>query len=182
MRKFIKKATAVLLAATMVLTPIAVSAEETTELFEATKHVATQQATEIMEALSIAGMTIAVVDIDSGFIWLQGLGYANAATREPVTEYTLFSVGSTAKTFTAVAVMQLVEAGLLDLDEPIVTYLPEFSLLPNPAFGGDFRNITARMLLAHVSGVHEFQGEGFFSVGCGYTVPGCTRVPEGDRS
>jgi len=164
MRKLIKKVTAVLLAATMAFTPIVVNAEATTGLFEATKLVATQQGAQLMETLSIAGMTIAVVDIDNDFTWFENLGYANHVTGEPVTEYTLFSIGSTAKTFTAIAVMQLVEAGLLDLDEPITTYLPEFSMLPNPAFGGDYRNITARMLLAHVAGVHEFVGEGFFSV------------------
>jgi len=160
MRKLIKKATAVFLAATIVLTPVVVSAEATAEHLEATRQMAVAQAAEFMETLSIAGMTIAVVDIDNDFTWLYGLGYADAANHIPVTEQTLFNIASTAKVFTAVAIMQLVEAGVLDLDEPIVTYLPEFSVLPNPVHGGDYRNITTRMLLTHVSGIHEFHGDG----------------------
>jgi len=161
MRKIAKKLTALVLAATMVLSPLAVHASETEqqpEQFEVTIQTATQTAEALMEALSIAGFTVAIVDVDSGFTWLQGFGYADAATQVPVTEYTLFSIGSTAKIFTAIAIMQLVEDGILDLDEPIVTYLPEFRLLPNPVHGGDYRNITTRMLLTHVSGIHEFHG------------------------
>jgi len=164
MRNFLKKVTAVFLAATMVLTPIVVSAEEQAEHLEVTRQIAVEQATGLMEALSIAGMTIAVVDIDNDFTWLHTLGYADAANQIPVTEQTLFNIASTAKVFTAVAIMQLVEAGMLDLDEPITTYLPEFSVLPNPVHGGDYRNITARMLLTHVSGIHEFQGDTAFSI------------------
>ena len=163
MQKLFKKITAVFLAATMVLTPIVVNAEETTQHLEATRQMAIAQATELMEERSVAGMTIAVVDIDNDFTWLYTLGYADAANQVPVTEQTLFNIASTSKVFTAVAVMQLVEAGVLDLDEPIVTYLPEFSVLPNPVHGGDYRNITARMLLTHVSGMHEFHGDGAFT-------------------
>jgi len=170
MRKLIKKVTAVLLAAAMILTPIAISAEEATSYLDetghlnATRHAAVAQATQLMEVLSIAGMTIAVVDIDNDFTWLYALGYADAANQIPVTSQTLFNIASTSKVFTAVAVMQLVEAGILDLDEPITAYLPEFSLLPNPVHGGDYRNITTRMLLTHVSGVHEYSGEGASTV------------------
>lgn len=65
----------------------------------------------------------------------------------------MFQVGSTSKPFTAVAVMQLVEQGIIDLDEPIVTYIPEFSLLTSPVFGGNSDNITTRMLLSNTSGI-----------------------------
>jgi CubicO group peptidase (beta-lactamase class C family) len=51
--------------------------------------------------------------------------------------------------------MQLVEQGIIDLDEPIVTYLPQFSLEESPVFGAyaSYRDITARMLLSHSSGM-----------------------------
>ncbi|MCL2527631.1 MAG: serine hydrolase [Defluviitaleaceae bacterium] len=162
MRKIFKKVTAILLAAAMLLTPIIVSAEETTGHLETTRQLAAARAAELMEALSISGLTIALVDVDNDFTWLHPLGYADAANQIPVTEQTLFNIGSTAKLFTAVALMQLVEAGVLDLDEPITTYLPEFSVLPNPVHGGDYRNITARMLLTHVSGIHELHYGGAF--------------------
>jgi len=167
MRKILKKATALLLAVVMAFTPIMVSAEESAEPFAVTTATAVATATQFMDALSIAGINMAVVDIDSGFSWVHGLGYADATNQVPVTEYTLFNIASTGKVFTAVAIMQLVEQGLLCLDEPIVTYLPNFSVLPHPMFGGDYRNITTRMLLTHTSGMHEFQGEGWASIGTG---------------
>jgi len=163
MRKILTKVLAISLVAIMALTPLSASAQEPAQPLEATVQVALEQIPALMEAFSVAGMTVAVVDVDNDFTWVQGFGYANAETGAPVTEHTLFNIGSTAKVFTAVAIMQLVEDGILDLDEPIVTYLPEFSVLPNPVFGGDYRNITTRMLLAHVSGVHEYIGEAFAS-------------------
>jgi len=163
MRKILTKVLAISLVAIMALTPLAASAQESEQPLEATIQLALEQAPALMEALSVAGMTVAVVDVDNDFTWLQGFGYVNAETQTAVTETTLFNIGSTAKLFTAVAIMQLVEDGILDLDEPIVTYLPEFSMLPHPVFGGNYRNITARMLLTHVSGAHEYQGPGFVS-------------------
>ena len=161
--KTFKKTTASVLAASMMIVPVNVMADEATEMFGNTRRVAMEQATAMMEMFSVPGVTIGFVDVDSGFTWTGGLGYADVEQGVAVTEDTLFSIGSTAKTFTAVAIMQLVEAGVLDLDEPIITYLPEFSMLPNPLHGGDYRNITTRMLLNHTSGIHEYSGEYFAS-------------------
>ncbi|MCL2367104.1 MAG: serine hydrolase [Oscillospiraceae bacterium] len=151
------------LATSMMLAPINAMAYEKTALFEMTRQVAMEQAVSMMETLSVPGLVMALVDVDRGFTWTQGLGYADTAQGVAVTGDTLFSIGSTAKPFTAIAIMQLVEAGVLDLDKPIVTYLPEFSMLPNPVYGGDYRNITTRMLLNHTSGIHEYSGEYFTS-------------------
>jgi len=129
--------------------------EESTEsaLFEATIEMATQSIEAVMAQLLIPGLTIALVDAESGFTWTQGFGYADITTNRPVDEDTLFHIASTAKPFTALAIMQLVEEGLLDLDRPIVYYLPEFRVQPHPVYGGDSSRITARMLLTHMSGI-----------------------------
>lgn len=81
---------------------------------------------------------------------------------EPVTESTPFLWGSVAKPVTATAVMTLVEEGRIDLDEPVRTYLPEFSLAnrsadpdPDPARAD---RITVRHLLAQTSGIPEGTG------------------------
>jgi len=158
-KRAFNKVIASVLVASMILAPASVMANEMEEMFETTRHVAAGQAYAMIEMFDVPGVTIAFVDANSGFTWTQGLGYADVAQGIAVTEHTLFSIGSTAKTFTAVAIMQLVEAGVLDLDEPIITYLPEFSMLPNPLYGGDYRNITTRMLLNHTSGIQEFSGE-----------------------
>ena len=72
-----------------------------------------------------------------------------------MTADTIFSVQSMSKMFTATAVMQAVAAGRLDLDEPITTYLPGFTV--HSAFEEHpERKITLRMLLSHTAGfTHE---------------------------
>jgi len=121
--------------------------------FAATTAAAIALVTQMMEQFSIPGVTVALVDAETGFTWTQGFGYADTETGRLVDAYTMFPVGSSAKPFTAMAVMQLVEQGIIDLDEPIVTYIPEFSQLPNPLVGGNYENITVRMLLSNTSGI-----------------------------
>ena len=101
-----------------------------------------------MQAAGVVGLTIALVD-GPRVVWTQGFGSADREAGMPVTADTLFHIGSLSKTFSAIAVMQLVERGLVDLDKPLSTYVPEFSLLPR------FRNseITVRSVLDHHSGV-----------------------------
>ena len=115
--------------------------------------VATVAAGQFMDMFSIPGITVAIVDAEEGFTWTGGFGFADVDGGVPIDEYTLFGLASISKTFTATAVMQLIEAGIIELDEPIVTYLPDFSVPTDPTEEGDYRNITVRMLLAHASGI-----------------------------
>ncbi|MCL2216154.1 MAG: serine hydrolase [Defluviitaleaceae bacterium] len=118
-----------------------------------------------MNAVGVTGLTMAIVDAETGFTWTQGFGYADSVRGLPVDEHTLFQVGSTSKPFTAAAVMQLVEQGLIDLDSPVVNYLPEFSILPSPVLGGDSGDVTVRMLLNNTSGVPANKLYGWFITG-----------------
>jgi len=124
-----------------------------TEPFALARATAIEHGNMLAEVLDVAGITIALVDRDTGFTWTHGIGYADIENGLPVDEMTMFDVGSISKTFTAIAVMQLVEEGIIDLDEPITTYLPNFFIHPHPTRGGDYRGITTRMLLSHVSGI-----------------------------
>ena len=134
--------------------------------FGAAIGTAMTMARELMEAYEVSGMSIALVDGSNGFTWTHSFGYADTEENIPVTGDTLFGIASLSKPVTAIAVMQLVEAGLIELDEPIVTYLPEFSLLPHPALGGNYKNITVRMLLSHTSGVYpDYLGNQAFTRG-----------------
>ncbi|MBB1152213.1 serine hydrolase domain-containing protein [Amycolatopsis dendrobii] len=76
-------------------------------------------------------------------------GTVNAATGAPVLPDTLFAAGSVTKTLTASLAMTLVDEGRLDLDTPVVRYLPGFTAA-NPARSA---TITVRMLLNHSSGL-----------------------------
>lgn len=92
----------------------------------------------------IPGVQFAVVK--DGRIVAQGaLGLANVEHRVPVRGDTLFAINSATKSFTGVAMMQLVEAGQVDLDAPISRYLGGL-----PA---NWQSIRVRQLLAHTSGL-----------------------------
>jgi CubicO group peptidase (beta-lactamase class C family) len=77
-------------------------------------------------------------------------GVADVASRAPVTQDTVFRIGSVTKTITAIAVMQLREQGLVDLDAPASDYLRSFRLIPAKE---SFRPATVRHLLTHTAGI-----------------------------
>jgi CubicO group peptidase (beta-lactamase class C family) len=87
-------------------------------------------------------------------------GFANIEAGYALVPNSLFMIGSITKIYTATLVMKLVEQGILDLDTPVVTYLPEFTL----SHDGVRDAITIRMLLSHTSG---FDGDRFISYGRG---------------
>jgi CubicO group peptidase (beta-lactamase class C family) len=97
-----------------------------------------------MKELHIPGMQVAV--IRHGKIILEGVyGIADLQDSIPVTKTTVFPINSITKAFTGVAVMQLVEAGKLDLAAPVSQYLDG---LPQP-----WQAVTLRQLLTHNSGI-----------------------------
>lgn len=94
-----------------------------------------------------AGLNIAV-GRHGQLIWESGFGYADLEKRTPMTASTVFHSGSIGKTFTATAVMQLVEQGVMGLHDPINKYL-KFKVV-NPLGA---RDITVFDLLTHRSGL-----------------------------
>lgn len=107
--------------------------------------------TEI-KRLGIPGLALGIVYRDQ-IVHLQGFGVADSAGRR-VTPETPFHIGSLTKSFTALAVMQLVEAGEVELDTPVQKYLPWFTLEDRDASA----QITVRHLLNQASGLSEKDG------------------------
>jgi CubicO group peptidase (beta-lactamase class C family) len=109
---------------------------------------------ELMAEQGIPGLAVALVD-RGRTLWVQGFGHLDEAGSAPVDADTIFSAESMSKLFTATAVMQAVAAGRLDLDVPVTTYLPGFTV--HSAFERHpERKITLRMLLSHTAGfTHE---------------------------
>ena len=104
-----------------------------------------------MEAYKIPGMSVAVVRYGE-VEFADGFGVANPAG-EPVTADTPFLLASVSKGITALAVMQLVEAGELSLDDPVREHLPWFEV--ERGRGGE---ITVAQLLYQTSGLTELAG------------------------
>jgi CubicO group peptidase (beta-lactamase class C family) len=84
---------------------------------------------------------------DSKIIYQNGFGSANREWSVPNTTYSKFPIASLTKQFTAVAILQLVEQGMLSLNDPIVKFFPDFPR-------GD--SITIHMLLNHTAGIKDF--------------------------
>ena len=102
-----------------------------------------------METAHIPGLSVAIVKGDQ-IVYLKGYGQADPSGR-PVTPQTPFIIGSISKTFTALAVMQLVESGKVELDAPVQRYLPWFRVADPQASA----QITVRSLLNHTSGLPQ---------------------------
>ena len=140
----------VLIAATMLLgqfvTPLSARGAAPPELAGVNREVQTR-----MDASRVPGLAMAIVQSDQ-IIHAQGSGKANDGGQF-VTPQTPFVLGSTSKSFTALAIMQLVEAGKLDLDTAVRRYLPAFRLDGSAADA-----ITVRHLLNQTSGIPASAG------------------------
>jgi CubicO group peptidase (beta-lactamase class C family) len=107
---------------------------------------------------NVPGIAVGIL-VDGG-VETTSTGFANLATRVPMTDDTISQIGSISKVFTATLAMILVEDGLLDLDTPVVTYLPELVLADETVRD----TVTLQHLLSHTSGI---EGDRFIDYGRG---------------
>lgn len=104
---------------------------------------------EIITRWGIPGLDVGIVEVEE-IVYSHGFGVQSLDTQVPVSPESIFGVASVSKYFVATAVMQLVEQGKIDLDTPIVQYLPYFHL------GDDrYTQITVRPILSHTSGMPD---------------------------
>jgi CubicO group peptidase (beta-lactamase class C family) len=104
---------------------------------------------EIVTRWGIPGMAVGIVQ-ENEIIYARGFGVQSLDTQAPVTPESIFCVASVAKCFVATALMHLVEQQRLDLDTPLVSYLPYFRL-----DDARYRRITIRQMLSHTSGLPD---------------------------
>lgn len=103
-------------------------------------------ARELLREDGTPGLALAIV-ADDRVVAVRAYGFADLATRTPVGPETRFLAGSISKTFTAAALLQLQEEGVVDLQRPLADYLPWFR--PRSRFGP----ITLHHLLTHTAGL-----------------------------
>ena len=101
---------------------------------------------EMMESWPICGGVIAVVSGNGG-VGMHPFGFADQAAATAVTRDHLFEIGSISKVFTGLLINGLVDDGLVDLDEPVIRYLP-WVVMPDGSAGA-----TVRQLLQHSAGI-----------------------------
>jgi len=107
---------------------------------------------ERVRALEIPGAALVLID-NGEIVYAKGYGLTQK-NGTPVSEKTPFEVGSVSKSFTALAIMQLVDEGNLNLDDPVVKHIPWFQTSNKEVSD----KITVRHLLAHRSGLSTLVG------------------------
>lgn len=113
---------------------------------------------QLMAETAVPGVVVGI--LHKGETHIASFGVTNVEHPLPVTADTLFQIGSITKTFTATLLMRLVERGLLDLDAPIRTYLPDFRVADETAVS----QVSARDLISHMAG---WVGDHFIDTGAG---------------
>lgn len=102
---------------------------------------------QYMAENKVPGMVLAIVQAPY-ITRVVGYGFSDLEKRRLAATRTVFNIGQLTNAFTAVAIMQLKEAGKLDLDQPIHVYLPD---VPK-----SWASITVRHLLTHTSGISDY--------------------------
>lgn len=106
---------------------------------------------ETMADNQIPGFAIGIVQ-DGTLAYAKGFGVAELGSDKPITTESLFQICSISKTATTMAILQLVEQGLINLDDPVTAYLPYFTMADDA-----YAEMTIRHLLAHRAGLSHTQ-------------------------
>lgn len=130
------------LGASLLVAPAAIAADGA---YPRTAEAAQAAIEASLAATGATSISAGFTDLD-GVAWQGTTGVIDASGGSPGPD-TRYGIGSASKMFATAAVVQLVDDGLVDLDEPVVTYLPQFSM-QSP----QYRQITVRMLLDHSAG------------------------------
>ena len=104
---------------------------------------------DTLKTRSLPGLSAGVV-YDQALIWSKGYGYAELEREVPADQDSLYEIGSVTKLFNAVMLMQLRDAGKLNLDDPIEKHLPEFRVKSRFP---DQRPPTFRQVVSHTAGL-----------------------------
>jgi CubicO group peptidase (beta-lactamase class C family) len=122
-------------------------------LYEDAIHTARREIWKTMSSGKASSATIAFMD-DGRIVYSEGFGMRDREKALPVEKNTQFNIGSISKIFTAAAILLLVDDGWVKLDEPVTTYLPDFTTQDER-----YKDITVRMLLNHTSGFPGTNGK-----------------------
>ena len=136
---------------------ITAKAETSTSLSEADFRMIDAFIEKELKEANIPGAALVIVE-GNQITHLRGYGVAGPDGR-PITAETAFFIGSVSKSFTALATMQLVEAGQIELDAPVQKYLPWFRVADPEAS----RQMKVRHLLNHTSGFSTYAGRTHFA-------------------
>ncbi len=141
------KMLATIVAVSLCVGPHTAAAAATPSMDDALRQIETY-ATQALQEQGAPGMSVAITD-RTHTLRILTLGYANLEAKVPVTASTRFPIGSITKGMTALALMELHDAGRFDPSRPVRAYLPWFSI------GSSGKTIFAHQLLSHTAGIPD---------------------------
>ncbi len=149
LKRIMRSGMAIILAVTMVILPLNLGTPSAYAAinYEDTAKKAQQLADALTSYYGETSVQYALID-DGEIVFSGNSGVYSKESMAPVTKETMYAIGSVSKMFTAAAVMKLTEEGKINLDAPVVKYLPEFKMADKR-----YKDITVRMLLNHSSGL-----------------------------
>ncbi len=112
------------------------------------------------ERFRIPGVSVVLVR-GGEILWAEGFGLRDVGKNQAATADTPYRAGSLAKPITAIAVMQLAEKGLIDIDQPLAGYLPAFAI--RSRFDTTVEPITVRSVLSHHAGLPTDLNKGMWT-------------------
>lgn len=149
-----------------------------------------KQLPDWMETAVVPGLSLALIN-EGEIVWAEAFGLADVEAKTPVTTETVFEAASLTKPFFATAVLQLVEANILDLDAPITTYLSASDLQAERLFEQEqdphrfdyvpneprLHQLTIRQILSHTPGLQNWTDRGqplqfYFTPGSRFSYSG----------
>ena len=110
---------------------------------------------EIMDKTNVPGLSFALIH-EAELVWAEGFGVTDTSAPKPVTPETIFEAASLSKPTFAYAALKLHESGLLDLDTPLNSYLPDTGIEADPRID----LITMRHVLSHTCGLPNWRPKG----------------------
>ncbi|NRR02284.1 beta-lactamase family protein [Brevibacillus sp. RS1.1] len=144
-----KKVVSVFMTAILIAIPVTPAFALTNP--DTVKEKAQEQASKIVSDYGASGLQYAIRD--HGSIVLSGsAGVYDKETKSPITEDTMFGIGSVSKMYVTAATMMLADSKKIDIDKPLTTYIKDFKMADKR-----YKQITPRMLMNHSSGIYGSQ-------------------------
>ncbi len=112
-----------------------------------------------MKKHNVIGMSIAIA-IENKIVLEEGFGFSDKSANIKAIKDTEYPIGSVSKIITSTAVLKLYSKGIIDIDQPYVNYVPDFSMKSH--FDND-RSFTIRHLLSHYAGIPRLLAKGFMT-------------------
>jgi len=147
MKPHVKYFKSILLLTVVIALVLSIVIFKKTDIYAGVRNKAEELADVIVNKCGVSGLQYTLIS-EGKIVVSDTAGVFDKNNTRVLNKNSLFGIGSTSKMFTTTAILMLSDEGAVDLDEPILTYIPEFKMADER-----YKQITVRMLLNHSSGI-----------------------------